>query len=141
MARLTPAIPPGGRIILDTGALLAWARGDDFVRAVIRLAAQHKALVVVPTVVVAQVFRGGPSDAPINRLLKVVEKVSDATLPIAQEAGIVLGATGTADVVDAIVAVEALQALPALILTSDPGDVRTLVQADSAHPRVQVVPV
>jgi hypothetical protein len=141
MARVTPGIPPGGRVILDTGPLLAWVRGDDFVRAVIRLAAQHKALVVVPTVVVAQVFRGGPTDAPINRLLKFVEKVSDATLPIAQQAGVLLGATRTVDVVDAIVAAEALQALPAVILTSDPGDLRALVQSDSAHPRVQVVPV
>lgn len=45
------------------------------------------------------------------------------------------------DAVDALVAAHAMQALPAVILTSDPADIRTLIAADPAHARVSVVPV
>lgn len=136
------AFPPiRGRLILDTGGLLAWAYGDDFVRAAILEARQRSVLVVVPVVVVAQAIRGGPTDAAVNQALKQVGQFSPVTLSLARQAGALLASTATTDVVDALVAAEALRLLPSIILTSDPGDLRRLVQSHPDHARVQVVPV
>lgn len=141
MARVVPLPGPNGRLVLDTGGVLAWAHGDTFARALILQAAQRKILVVVPTIVIAQLIRGGPADAPVNHALKQVGEFSLVTPALARQAGVLLGATRTTDVVDAVVAAEALRALPAVILTSDPKDIRLLVQQDPAHGRVQVVAV
>ena len=136
------AFPPiRGRLILDTDSLHAWADGDDFVRAAILEARQRSVLVVVPVVVVAQAIRGGPTDAPVNQALKQVGQFSPVTLSLARQAGALLATTATTDVVDALVAAEALRLLPSIILTSDPGDVRRLVQSHPDRARVQVVPV
>ncbi|HEX5501850.1 MAG TPA: hypothetical protein VFW96_04475 [Thermomicrobiales bacterium] len=140
MAVIVPP-PPGGRLVLDTGGLLAWVHGDAFARAMILAAGRHAALVVVPAIVIAQAIRGGPADAPVNRVLKQVDAFPPVTVRLARQAGVLLGATRTTDVADALVVAEALRLLPAVILTSDPGDIRRLVQSDSAHPRVRVVPV
>ncbi|CAN5457080.1 hypothetical protein BH20CHL7_BH20CHL7_15590 [soil metagenome] len=69
----------------------------------------------------------------------------DALLPTSEEtarrAGELLGASGTDDPVDAIVVAEALAAVPSVIITSDPGDIRRLLQARSDGVRVAVVSV
>jgi hypothetical protein len=130
-----------GRLILDAGGLIAWAAGQPAARAVIRHAARQKMTIVVPTVVIAQVIRGGPRDAPINQALKQVHQLASVTPLLARQAGVLLGATSTTDVVDALVVAEALRSLPAVILTSDPGDIRRLAMSDKAHARVQVIPV
>ena len=98
-------------------------------------------LVVVPVVVVVQVIRGSPSDAPVNQALKQAGEFAAVTLSAARQAGALLAVTGTTDVVDALVVVEALRLLPAAILTSDPGDLRLLLQRDPSHARVRVIPV
>ena len=141
MAVLIPPAPAGGRLILDTGGLLAWAHGDAFARAIVLEAGRHAALVVVPAVVIAQTIRGGPADAPINQALKRVGEFAPVTPLLARQAGVLLGATGTTDVVDALVVAEALRVLPTAILTSDPNDLRLLVQSDPSHARVQVISV
>src|SRR5438067_174152 len=141
MAVVVPPLPARGRLILDTGGLLAWAHGDAFARAMILEAGRRAALVVVPAVVIAQVIRGGPADAPVNQTLKRAGELAPVTPMLARQAGVLLGATGTTDAVDALVVAEALRVLPAVILTSDPRDIRVLVQSDRAHPRVQVISV
>jgi hypothetical protein len=69
----------------------------------------------------------------------------DAFLPtserVARRAGELLAKTGTSDVVDAIVAAEALASVPALILTSDPGDMVRLLDGEPEIGRVVVVGV
>ena len=135
------ALPASGRLLLDAGGLLAWAHGDPLARAVILEAVRREALVVVPIVVVAQVIRGGPTDAPVDQVLKRVGEFAAVTLSAARQAGALLAATGTTDVVDALVVVEALRLLPAAILTSDPGDLRLLLQRDPSHARVRIIPV
>jgi len=92
-------------------------------------------------VVLAQVIRGGPQDAAVNRVLKEIGEFTVITTTLARQAGVLLRKTATIDVVDALVATIALQQLPAVILTSDPGDLRTLVMADTDHPRVQIIAV
>jgi hypothetical protein len=140
MAQIIP-IPLGGRVILDTGAVLAWASGNSHVRQTIALAVGIAIPIIVPIPVLAQLIRGGPRDAPINLVLKSIHDHGAMTPQLARQAGVLLGRTRTIDVVDTFVVAEALRILPTLILTSDPRDIRLLVQSDPSHPHVRVVSV
>ena len=132
---------PTGRLILDTGGLLAWAQGDAKARGVIQDAARRRLLIVVPAVVIAQAIRGGSRDAAVNWALNRIDKQLPVTPALARQAGALLGVTGATDVVDAIVVAEALRVLPAAILTSDPRDLHVLVAADPARGRVRIVTI
>jgi hypothetical protein len=82
--------------------------------------------------VVGQVWRDGRKQA---NLARVLAGVGVEPLGEGKQIGELLGQTGSADVVDAHVA---LLATPGdLVLTSDPGDIRTLLQACGVAARVQ----
>jgi predicted nucleic acid-binding protein len=125
------------RLILDSGAIIAIARGDPRVAGYVAAATYRGDEVVVPAVVVAQTIRGGPRDAPVYRLLKTV-RTRPIGLRLARHAGELLGATGSDDAVDAIVMAEALRVRPSLLLTSDPEDMTRLV---GGHRGVTIVAV
>lgn len=76
--------------------------------------------------VVAQVWRDPARQARLSRLLAMVD-VRSADLADARTAGELLATTGGSDVVDALVAV--LSQSGDQILTSDPDDLTTLVEA------------
>jgi len=134
-------LPSSRRVILDAGGILALSRGDGDARAALERARAEGYVVVIPTPVLAQVHRGGRDRAHVDR---VVNKV-DALIPTSEEtarlAGALLEASGTDDPVDAIVVAEALAAAPSVIITSDAGDVRRLLQTQSDGVRVAVVSV
>jgi predicted nucleic acid-binding protein len=88
----------------------------------------------IPVVVLAEILRGGPRDAPIFRVRKAVDVVA-ADEQIGRLAGTLLGRTGGANTVDALVAAEALTAR-ADVLTGDPHDLRLLL---AEHPAVRVL--
>ena len=123
-------------VVYDAAVLVAADRNDR------RAWAEHKArleLGVVPSVpapVVAQVSRS-PQQAQLRRFLAgcVVVPLGENE---AHEAGRLLGKSRTSDVVDAIVVTVALR-WKAVILTSDPDDIKRLVRA-SGH-EVAVVAV
>ncbi len=71
-----------GRMILDSGAIIGWSRGDARVRALLREAISRNVELRVPVVVLAETLRGGPRDAPVNRVLK-----STGTAPTEAAAG------------------------------------------------------
>ncbi|KJE22336.1 hypothetical protein FF36_03405 [Frankia torreyi] len=114
-------------LVLDAGALLAVERGDREMVARLRVAQQRGIGLRSNAVVVAQVWRDHAGrQAALTRLLRAVEvcTVDDRT---GRDAGVLLGRTGTSDVVDAMVA---LLVRPGdRILTSDPKDITRLVQA------------
>lgn len=115
-----------GRMILDSGAIIGWSRGDARVRALLREAISRNVELRVPVVVLAETLRGGPRDAPVNRVLK-----STGTAPteaaVGRRAGRLLGSTGGNDAVDALVAAEVLAVPGSLLLTSDPDDLGPLL--------------
>lgn len=118
--------PTGGRLILDSGAVIGWSRGDPRVRALVREAIERGAEVRVPVVVLAETLRGGPQDAPVNRVLKAVG--TTPTDPrIGRSAGELLGRTGGSNAADALVAAEALNAPDAVLLTGDVDDLGALL--------------
>jgi predicted nucleic acid-binding protein len=113
-------------IVYDTGALLAAERRNaDFLALHDELTAA-RIRPVVPVVVLAQAWRGGPQHQ-ISRVLKGCDVHPDDNR-IGRAAGVACGASGTADVVDAIVVTTAVQ-YQAAVVTSDPDDLNHL--ADS----------
>jgi len=125
-------------LILDAGALIALARGDQIARSALSRAGRDGYRVVVPTPVLAQVHRGGRARAATDRVLSAVDSYAPTSVGIARRAGELLGRTGQDDAIDAIVAAEALSSPAATMLTSDPDDLATLVEADAARDRVYI---
>lgn len=113
-------------VVLDTGALIALERGDR--GAWVRLSAAHRNHdpVLTSCAALAQAWRGGPRQALLGRALAGVAEVALAP-EHARSVGVLLAASGTADVVDAHVAL--LAGRDDVVLTSDPGDIGRLLAA------------
>lgn len=113
-------------VVYDAGILVSADRNER------RIWAEHKARLefsivpLVPAPVVAQVSRS-PKQAQLRRFLAGCE-----VIPLeeseAHEAGRLLGLTKTSGIVDAVVVTTAVRH-KAIILTSDPTDIRRLVRA------------
>jgi predicted nucleic acid-binding protein len=117
---------PPQRLILDAGAVIGLSRAEARARAALAAALEVGAEVSVPAVVVAETVRGGPADAPVNRVLKAVGGVDVADDAIGRTAGRLLGSAGSAATVDAIVVATAVEAGGAVILTGDADDLGML---------------
>lgn len=125
------------RLILDSGAVIGWSRGDPRVRALLREALRRNLELRVPVVVLAETLRGGPRDAPVHRVLKAAG--TDATEPATGRlAGHLLGRTGGRNTADALVAAEAAAVPGSAILTGDTEDITALL---GEHPGVDVLRV
>ena len=122
------------RAVLDAGALVAIDRRDRAIGAQLRVLQQQATPLRTSAAVVGQVWRDGRKQANLSRVLV---GVGVEPLREGKQIGELLGQTGSADVVDAHVA---LLVTPGdLVLTSDPGDIRTLLQARGVAARVQRV--
>ena len=111
---------------LDAGALIAFERGDQRIRALVQEARATGASLGVPAAVLAQVWRDGARQARLAALVgsRTVEIVAlDVTA--AKAVGRLCGLTGTADVVDASV-VLAAQVRSDRVVTSDPADLAAI---------------
>ena len=98
---------PARRLILDSGAVIAWARGDARARAILTRALEVGLDVRIPVAVLAETLRGGPRDAPVHRVRNAVD-VFPTDEQTARLAGALLGRTGGNNTVDALVAAEAV---------------------------------
>ena len=126
------------RLILDSGAIISLARGEQRVRAYLVRALELDAPVEIPAVVVAETVRGGAKDATLNRVLKAVGNIPPATEAHGRLAGALLGRARSASTVDALIVAHAVLGGGAVILTSDPGDLGPLA---ARHPEVVVRPL
>lgn len=115
-------------MILDAGALIEVERNPrGRVFGVCRDAHIAGTLALLPTVVLAQVWRGSARQAPLSvvrRMCKAVPFTED----VAEAVGQLLALSGTADIVDAAVMVTAMSRDGA-VLTSDPRDLQKLADA------------
>ncbi len=134
MARARQGLSPQ-RLILDSGAVIALSRGDQRARAFLARAVELGAPVEVPVVVVAETVRGGPRDAPVNRVLKAVDAVPAATEAIGRLAGGLLGRASSSATADALVVAQAVAAGGAHVLTGDADDLEPLAEP---HPEVWI---
>lgn len=110
----------------DTGALLAAGANDRAMWALHDAALRRGLSPTVPTVVLAQAWRGGPQ-VQLSRLLKGCQ-VDALTESQARAAGAACAASGTSDIVDAAVVVTAV-ARHDTVVTSDPGDLGRIAGA------------
>lgn len=112
--------------ILDAGALVAVDRGDRVVSPLLRREILRGQPPATSSAVVAQAWRGGTRQARLARLLGAV-RIDALTPEVGRDLGVLLGRSGTADVVDAHVAW--LAADGDVVFTSDPHDLERLLAA------------
>lgn len=113
-----------GDLVFDAGALIAFERGDQQVRALAQQSAVLETTLVIPASALAQVWRGGPRAASLARLIAAAESDS-LDERRAKQVGERLGSRGASDVADAHVVCCALEH-SAAVVTSDPDDMTTL---------------
>jgi hypothetical protein len=128
-------------LVLDAGALIALDRNDRSVWAMLRNAADDSAEVSVPAGAIAQAWRDGSRQALLARALSHCDEVG-LDGPLARATGLLCGQAGTADIVDASVALIAAarsRSGPVALVTSDPADLRHLLQTLGASVRIVAV--
>ena len=116
----------GDRIILDSGALSAFAAEKGNLRIVLRKAMATGTAVLVPAPVVSETITGnGPRDARVNQVLKPCTVIAlDESL--ARAAGALRYRRPRSGAIDAMV-VACGDAVPdSIIITGDPDDLRPL---------------
>jgi predicted nucleic acid-binding protein len=113
-------------LVYDTGALIAAERRVDRLRLLHEEALRARVRPLVPVVVLAQAWRGGPQ-AGMSRVLRGCKIAAD-TEEAGRRAGRACARAGTDDAVDALVVVTAL-ALDAAVVTSDPDDLHRVAHA------------
>jgi hypothetical protein len=124
------------KAVLDAGALVAVDRRDRLIGAQLRVLQQQGTPVRASSAVIGQVWRDGRKQANLARVLAGVG-VEALGKDDGRRIGELLALAGSANVVDAHVA---LMTAPAdLVLTSDPGDIRKLLQARGVPARIQAV--
>jgi predicted nucleic acid-binding protein len=113
-------------IVFDSGALIALERNDRNLWSALKVAALSSADILVPSTVLAQVWRGSPGQALLSRALDFCEVAPFD--PVAREVGKLCGKTHTSDICDAHVAIIASRQ-GAILYTGDPRDLRRLLAA------------
>jgi predicted nucleic acid-binding protein len=112
-------------LTLDTGALIAYERGEERVREILAVAYARGLVPTIPAVALAEIWRGDAKDARVARLLKAcsIETLDER---LARAAGPLRRVTPGASTIDACIAIGVTQRLDA-IATSDPEDLRKLL--------------
>lgn len=121
--------------VYDAGLLIAADRGVREVWADHRVVLETGVPPTTTAPVVAQVSRDGSRQSLLSRLLRGCSIV-DLASHDAHEVGALLGRAGGSDVVDAHVVLIASRVAPTTVLTSDPEDIKALV--DHIDPRVAI---
>jgi predicted nucleic acid-binding protein len=141
VARLRGRI--GGTLVLDAEGLVKLAEQHPEIYARIKAARIRYGEVLTAASTLAEVLRGGPSDARLHRVLGGM-KVVAIDEPQGRAAGELLGRTGLSGhrcALDALLAVIALdQPRPVVVLTSDPKDLGRLTE-EPGRPRAERVKV
>jgi hypothetical protein len=113
-------------LVLDTGALIAFERGDRNVAALLEVTRRQGAAVRTSSGSVAQAWRSGSRQALLARLLRGVDE--HALAPgVSRRVGEALAETVLDDVVDGHVAL--LARAGDIVCTSDVDDIRRLLGA------------
>ena len=113
-------------LTLDTGALVAFERADRSFVARLKEGLASGRRITLPTVVIAEAWRGGERSARLAPLVEscVVETLQES---LARRAGEMLARVRGSTAIDAIVAASAAQRGD-VVLTSDPDDLSALAE-------------
>lgn len=129
------------RCILDSGGLSSLCGGSHRARADLKWVVGFADGIRIPTPVLVECTTGdGTRDAEVNRVLGVLARAEGVMVAPAEEtarrAGRLRFLARSDDGIDALVAAEAIgDGSPAVVLTSDPDDLRRLLVRD---PQVHV---
>ncbi|MFE0603642.1 twitching motility protein PilT [Streptomyces sp. NPDC058892] len=118
--------------LYDAGTLIAIDNDDRRMWARHSLALEDGRDIHVPSVVVSQAWRDSRRQVRLGKFLAGCH-VAPVGFETAKAAGTLCGKAGTADIVDATVVVMAAS-LGAIIWTSDPYDIRALIDAQDVKP-------
>lgn len=124
-------------VTYDTGALIAAERDDRAMWTMHRRMLKDSVIPWVDAPVLAQAWRGGSRQVLLARLLGAC-RVQSFDEQAAREVGLLLGRSGTADIVDAGV-VTAASRRGNVVVTSDPNDLARLADVLGVRLRIQVV--
>lgn len=129
---------PPPRLLLDAGALIAAERDPrSKITHDARVALRGHRPVLVPTVVLAQVWRDRASQHGLKKLCRACHMLGFSE-SMARRVGSLLRVSGTSDIVDAAVVLTAIEH-NAIVLTSDPQDIGALAEAAQAEVRLITV--
>jgi len=122
-------------VVLDTGALIAFERGDERMRALLIAARATGIRMVIPAGVLAQAWRDPAKQIALGSLTKAKETtVVPLDKVLAEAAGVLCGKRRTSDVVDASVVLTARREGPGtVVVTSDVDDLQHLDKAVELH--------
>jgi predicted nucleic acid-binding protein len=118
-----------GRVLaLDSGAIIALARGDAYAAALVQEIREDGGSVAVPAPVLAEVLRGGRSDAAVHRVLNAIDYELTTTPRAARAAGAAIGRVRGAPslTLDALIVETAVEHGTDGIMTQDLRDMRAL---------------
>jgi predicted nucleic acid-binding protein len=119
--------------ILDSGALIAFERGDARMRALLRQALETDARLVIPAGVLAQVWRNPAKQVALGALSRgPTTTVVPRDRMLAEAVGVLCGKRKTSDLVDASVVLTGRREGGAII-TSDVDDLRHLDKSIELH--------
>ncbi|GAA3747085.1 hypothetical protein HDA32_001467 [Spinactinospora alkalitolerans] len=124
-------------VLYDAGALLAAERGDPEMLSLHRGFCMELMPRIIPASVLTQVWRDGACQARLARFLKSC-KIHATPEDTAREAGLLLGRSGTKDVVDATVVATARSLGATMIVTSDEGDIKRLWEVADSRVHVTI---
>ncbi len=118
-------------VVYDAGALIAAEKPSSRIHKLARTVVEAGRKPLVPAVVAAQALRNPARQVRLVRFLSAaqIEPFTSETVP---RVGRLLAVSGTRDVVDAAV-VDLAHRFGGLIVTSNPGDMNTLVKAMGWH--------
>ena len=114
--------------VFDVGAFIALERRAPIMLGILDEALHGRIEVVLPRTVIAQVWRGAPRQANVNRLISAglgrgsPVIIDELTAERARAIGVMVGRTSHPDIVDVHVAVAAAERGHA-VLTSDDADI------------------
>jgi predicted nucleic acid-binding protein len=133
----------GGTLVLDAEGLVKLADQHPAVYARVKAAFDRDGVVVTAASILAEVLRGGPTDARMHRALSRMTVVPIGE-PQGRAAGELLGRCGLSGhrcALDALLAVIALdQPRPVVLLTGNPRDLARLTE-EPGRPRGQRIKV
>lgn len=113
---------------MDAGAFIALERRAPLLLGILEEALSGTVQVVLPRTVIAQVWRGGPRQANVGRLISAGRTrdspviIDELTAERAKEIGVTIGKTSHPDIVGVHVALAAAERGHA-VLTSDEADI------------------
>lgn len=121
-------------IVVDAGALLALERRDRAMWTAAKATIDQGCEVIIPSTVMAQVWRGLRSQALVARIFDI--SVIAPFDPLARQVGELCGKAKRSDICDAHVALVASLQDADAVYTSDPDDIRHMLAAAGFEDRV-----